>query len=1223
MNHILCIKGAKGRQTDVHHERVMSSQGPTPPPRPPLASSHTRQAHDARRSRLNQQNNVPALPPFNRNNRNQNPSSTINTSSSPPLLPLSSQSHSTKREQFEQQQKGLNAINQNVAANQPGSGINSNTRASVNAYTKDVKRVYHPTFPTDEQTDTCNKLFGYCPLYKDIGKFPPGFMPGRKRNRRTHCSMDKGCGFHHKRVMLAWVGTQVYGNTRYHHEKTMLERYYEQFGRGCVQYHGHMLRTLTQTLVGKKLMEKYEDEAPGTFGEFRKKDQRRRERTLQEFAFVNKDPEDDDGGQKAHYVHVGIPLSERRPAFSSHSSHNDNNESKEDDMKTNTNGEMDMDMDMDMDRNDEQIDVEVMQRALEYIHVCEDDLCNLFMGEWCHVPHMMNGLEMCLKNVARSVHGHSLQSTGRNNAQKTVASSSDRHTEDLANWFMLHSNGQVALRNGADNYQAMNQASADITQSSGCGGFVSGGRFNVQTFTDIDASIAEFPPTSVDDTRVTDNTVLHSRSTISEHLQTLTNGLENHRTRLVAALEKKLTTMREAVAEQENVNNDDDVEHNTIHDSQAELPWMDARFDPTLAQKMMDESTDRYYTSDTDRKRPDGRVFHPGRSKSVIAYSRSCDNIDTFGLTFVDFLSILHEAGADHRLILWSLDASTYKHWIHLILDMGKENISTRHILGCLEPWHMIKSALKKMFAAPDGQLFLETQLWIKYWTGSNEEIIPSRISLRHSQFSSTFMLAMYFERAWIRIKDDIFRDFQDLIDTNPDAQMLVYQYNVTIPILVGFMHNITSSPESLFESLYDLAHVLYIGNSEYFQLCLWLLADIAGWKGRESKYFEEVIMKNPHIIASAIGIELFHGFQYLLQSHKAEIPTEAQLNERSAQMDLYQEVVNFQKSRHGDNLGKGGSYSCPDVPTGENEKYHQHMLVAERIIHDSFNALRLGKAIDVYKSTWTLGIAYKEESAALPPEVLRLGTTLQPFGVTFEDKEITVVVAAADADAAAADAAVTTQIVIKTISADDANGAHRQTALRETAGKAGDVVLGLVSGAKHTVIFDAVGKTAEQFVVEMNRLQNLKKQINVSIQPSSVTSNVVRGNKMYSKVRGSYPAAANPRIAKVDDAVLQKMIRSQSNFHRLATDESSLKEWDHPRMAEFRLQVYPRIKEMFARNVATTLATDRPVFPTEEKHHGGEEKREPKKMTELCAALHACVVRRSKKEEEEAKKTE
>ena len=66
----------------------------------------------------------------------------------------------------------------------------------------------------------------------------------------------------------------------------------------------------------------------------------------------------------------------------------------------------------------------------------------------------------------------------------------------------------------------------------------------------------------------------------------------------------------------------------------------------------------------------------------------------------------------------------------------------------------------------------------------------------------------------------------------------------------------------------------------------------------------------------------------------------------------------------------------------------------------------------------------------------------------------------------------MTTQIVIKTISADDANGAHRQTALRETAGKAGDVVLGLVSGAKHTVIFDAVGKTAEQFVVENLALQ-------------------------------------------------------------------------------------------------------------------------------------------------------
>ena len=154
-------------------------------------------------------------------------------------------------------------------------------------------------------------------------------------------------------------------------------------------------------------------------------------------------------------------------------------------------------------------------------------------------------------------------------------------------------------------------------------------------------------------------------------------------------------------------------------------------------------------------------------------------------------LSLLHEAGADDRLTVISLDSSSFKILRHVSYDMAKHGIPTRCMLGSLEPWHISKNALKTVLASPCGQMIRETQLWIKYWTNSNQEIAESRISLRHSTYKVTYSMARYMVDAWHEIKQNIFLTYGDSILENRDMQMLVYTLNVVLPTCLSFMTDI------------------------------------------------------------------------------------------------------------------------------------------------------------------------------------------------------------------------------------------------------------------------------------------------------------------------------------------------------------------------------------------------------------------------------------------------
>ena len=628
-------------------------------------------------------------------------------------------------------------------------------------------------------------------------------------------------------------------------------------------------------------------------------------------------------------------------------------------------------------------------------------------------------------------------------------------------------------------------------------------------------------------------------------------------------------------------------------------PWMDKRFDSRVYDMMKEQKAKVYYELNTDMKVTDRKTFDQDRQASLIAYTRSCDQIDRFASTFFDMLSLLHEAGADDRLTVISLDSSSFKILRHVSYDMAKHGIPTRCMLGSLEPWHISKNALKTVLASPCGQMIRETQLWIKYWTNSNQEIAESRISLRHSTYKVTYSMARYMVDAWHEIKQNIFLTYGDSILENRDMQMLVYTLNVVLPTCLSFMTDITSSPDLFEQALYDMLHVLCIGNRDYFALTLWWLADMSGWKKREPKYCKEVLERNPHIIASAIGIELWHGFHWLLEKRTEGTATEETLNNRLGKFDLFKQVRDFQRQRNNETIKKGGSYSHPNINTGQNGRFERHKVVAKRALLDSFAAMGAGKVIDIEQCNWNSPVVYKDQ-IKLPPTKIKIGTAKPPYGMEFQKIENT------------------NKLVIKSINPEAANGGNRKTELKETEAVVGDVVLGLVSGSKHKLDFSAEGITPEVFVNEMNRLQKLGKQVNVYVQPGSTTQNVVRGDKTISTSRGMYYKRANPMSGgSLDEDLLQKMSQSQKHFHRME-DAGNKKAWDHKKMPEVR-QLYEKVERMLDRDVANTAASDRPVFTTDEKHYHSDEKREPKKMTELCAELH----RRNKLTSEAKKNSE
>ena len=517
----------------------------------------------------------------------------------------------------------------------------------------------------------------------------------------------------------------------------------------------------------------------------------------------------------------------------------------------------------------------------------------------------------------------------------------------------------------------------------------------------------------------------------------------------------------------------------------------------------------------------------------------------------------------------------------------------------------------------------METQLWIMYWTGNKFEISPSRISLRHSTYDVTHAMATYFVDAWEEIKNEIFEAYGGLIKLSIDLQMMVYQYNVVLPTCLHFIKNITASPGVFIDALYDLVHVLSIGNRDYFSLGLWFLADLAGLKSREKKIYEETFERNPHLLSSSIGIELFHGLFHSLQKVKAEVPGEEGMNKQSSKFDCLQEVIDFQRRRYGESPAKGGSYSHPVINTTKTGRHYKHKEVAKRVIRDMFKAVQQERVINVQDCGWNKPIVYAEV-AVLPPLVIRLGTAGGAWGIDFELKhqeegKVAGGVVPGVADAVEGADEESTTIIIKSITASAVSSIVRKKALGETAALPGETVLGLVHGAASTrkLIFDARGKSVDLLLSEMHSLRAQKKQINLLIETSSSVSCVLQGGKVKSKARGVWPARANPLVKRVDKALLMKEAATQEGFHRKESDGAK-KAWDHPRMQEnVRNVQYPKLKSLLARNVTTTLSSDRPTFASDEKYYGTTVKREPEKMTKLCAELHARTSAAGKKHDE------
>jgi hypothetical protein len=436
----------------------------------------------------------------------------------------------------------LNTQTQSNMDSIPNAGISSHVSAAASAITDQLYSVSNPIYPNDESILRCNRVRGYCPFQDHLPMFPK-YYTGTRLPPSTR--LQAGCGVNHKRVMLIWLSNEVYGDTRYSNTEKSLDRYYSQFGKGCVRYHSVLMRALTETNIGKELLITYEEESPGTMLEFRTKT-KSTSFSLKEYALVKADP-DDDGDGVAHYIYTGVPLSEREPAFnvasdvhsdSTTEQHNTNNTSS-----TSTN------MDFDFE-NFETVDLNVMAQALMFREKIEEDLFYLYGGEWCHVPQLMAGLEMDLSSVPQSIQKHS-NASGRKATLKSVNAAGKHHEDKCCSMIHNHACGKQALRVGADNYQSMDGAQKSVT-SMGSGGFSSsgGGRFNALTSTDLDLSIGQFPPTTVNDTLITNKSVIHSMSTIEVEFDILLDGTKAREKRLKNVLKEciKRETMEATTA---------------------------------------------------------------------------------------------------------------------------------------------------------------------------------------------------------------------------------------------------------------------------------------------------------------------------------------------------------------------------------------------------------------------------------------------------------------------------------------------------------------------------------------------------------------------------------------------------------------------------------------------------------------------------------------------------
>ena len=436
---------------------------------------------------------------------------------------------------------------------------------------------------------------------------------------------------------------------------------------------------------------------------------------------------------------------------------------------------------------------------------------------------------------------------------------------------------------------------------------------------------------------------------------------------------------------------------------------------------------------------------------------------------------------------------------------------------------------------------------------------------------------------------------------------------NVVLPTCVHFLGNMTSSPDVFFIALYDMLHVLCIGNPGYFSLCLWFLANIKDLSQKEKIYYQEVFLRNPHFL-QGIGIELIHGLHFLLAKDTASLVTEAQLNERVPNMALYQSAQAFKRQRHGLKKKKSGSYSQPEIKTGHGERFNTQKIVATRVILDSMQAMHQGKMIDVENCVWNRQIRLLDR-VKLPPQILRLGNQKSDWGINFKDS-INSNLTNSDSKNSTSSSSNNNNasvITVESISVGNVTASKRKIELEATAVSANDVVLGLVEGRDYEMVFDTKGQTAAALLNKMNSRRDQGKVVTLKIQTSLTSKYTVKGDKITSQSRGTYSAFANPLIKKLDESLLTKMEGQQANFHRLH-DDGTKKAWTHPHIEALRNN-YEKIKNVLTRDVSNTEATDRPIFTTNEKHVGTDDKKEPAMMTKLCTTIHAMV---NKKDEDE-----
>jgi hypothetical protein len=381
-------------------------------------------------------------------------------------------------------------------------------------------------------------------------------------------------------------------------------------------------------------------------------------------------------------------------------------------------------------------------------------------------------------------------------------------------------------------------------------------------------------------------------------------------------------------------------------------------------------------------------------------------------------------------------------------------------------------------------------------------------MSLRNSTFDVTYTAACFFLKAWKDVKDMVFEKIETKKSFgNVDIQMLIYQYNVILPTMVNFLDNVTSSVDILFDALYDLAHVLCTGNTTYFSILLRWLANMQELKTIAPVYFREVIEKNPHFLIG-IGIELLHGDQARLTKNTSHRATEKSINVNASAIDLFHRCQAFMRQYHGEHKAVGGSYTRPLVETEEGERFYAHKVVARKAIFDGFLGALEGKTIDVENTNYDTPVRYLDTTSALPDTVIVLGATLPGWGISFKLKGSG---GSGGSGGGSSSRSATTSssnvgtIIIDFIDAGAANGKSRKANLSATVAAAGDTVLGLCSGCKHVLEWDAKDKSTDALLTEMNRRRTLGNPVNLLIQCNGLIHHKRKGDKMISKARGSY----------------------------------------------------------------------------------------------------------------------